>query len=238
MKNVIDNIVKYRSKSIDKLKSEQLAYIPNIAENQIDYTVRSYLFNGKRILINQATQICFRLNYLRIKPIANKTLMRYMNPINRDSVPVLELFNNGIICPFILFINGLYIPYEIMSISIGPEASYLLVDTDRIEALKSLTSEIKYAQILNLPDSVVYKAEAPSIGDNVLFSFNAQGLYDIYEPSYSFIANNQSHMYIKASGVEGPITMHDINMDIENPENPLFKGLKTFKENIILFAVK
>ena len=121
MKNtdVIENINRYKQKSTDKLKDQQIAYIPTIDDKQIECMVSSYILDGQRTIINPAKYLCFRLRYLRFMPISGRTHLQYINkewPIN---TLITGAKGNQILHPFALFINGYCVPWDMMSIVIG-----------------------------------------------------------------------------------------------------------------------
>ena len=82
MKQIIENINSYKLKSADPLKNQQIAYIPTVNDDQIECMVFSYLIDGKRTLINQSTQACFKLHYLKFKPMLPRKYIVMAEPLS------------------------------------------------------------------------------------------------------------------------------------------------------------
>lgn len=236
MKNVIENINYYKARSADKLQSQQVAYIPYLEPDQIECTMSTYHMDGKRILVNQTTHLCFRLRYLKFKPIPYRIKAKYLN-INTSMV---KLVGDGIIHPFALFINGIFIPWDIMSISICPEAAYLILDLTGLDGkFLNLASGIKYAQILTFPDYVSYiTGPSPSDYGIALFSFNEDGHFDMNSPAYSYVLVGEPHLCMCSLTSDQPINaVNVLNYMIDDAGRPVdLTDIKLVKENVILFV--
>ena len=57
MKTIIDTINSYMPKSADRLKSEQVYYIPQVRSDQVAYAVKEYIVGSERKILNQINQI-------------------------------------------------------------------------------------------------------------------------------------------------------------------------------------
>lgn len=195
MKHVINNINLHKSKSIEPLKNQQITYIPTVANDQIECTVQSYLIDGKRILINQATQACFKLKYLKFKPMHPRKAIKYKN----GNWNMEYLIYDDVIYPFMFFINGFFIPWEIISISVGQENYYVTVNGDYNPLFLDYIRDIQYAQIINLPDHISYRNYYDGIegtDDSFLFSFNEFGQFDTDRIVYTISNNTDAHHII------------------------------------------
>ena len=259
MNDIIKNINYYMTRSADRLKDEQSSYIPTIEQDQIECTVNSYIMDGKRYLINQYENLCIRLRYLKFK----SNTYRKNEAYNNKNTSMRELVANNIIQPFALFVNGRFIPWDIISISICPNASYLLIDISGLDGkpieFKDLIN-IKYAQILTLPDYISYhmsnpmlKAPSHFVGEptnkqpgldedpdinpldyNILCSFNKKGEFTIDNPWYFLIIDKEPHVCTAYMSTSNRINGIDISSSftdiIGNPVN--LDGIRFTKENV------
>ena len=216
MKNsdVIENINKYKHKSTDKLKDQQVAYIPTIDDKQIECMVSSYILDGQRTIINPAKYLCFRLRYLRFMPISGRTHLQYINkewPIN---TLITGAKGNQILHPFALFINGYCVPWDMMSIVIGYDEYYLLINLKYSAEIANNISEVKFAQIMTLPDNVTEDITT-NTSDKTVMSFNKNGEYDTINVSIAYNINSTKIKVFKLNNlnsVDAVIT--DVDNDI------------------------
>ena len=237
MKSLINNINYYKTRSANRLRDEQSAYIPTLEEDQIECTVNSYIMAGKRYLMNQYETICIRLKYLKLKSNTYRMREKY----NNKNTSMRELVANNIIQPFALFVNGRFIPWDIISISICPNASYLLIDISGLDGkpieFKDLIS-IKYAQILTLPDYVRYSNNGESLDYDVLCSFDSEGKFSTENPWYSLIIDKDPHVctaYMNTSSRFSAIDISESLTNIYGDQIQLDK-IKFCKENALLFV--
>lgn len=231
--DVIKNINYYKAKSCDKLRDEQISLMPTIDENQIECTVQSYIMDNKRILINQTEQLCLRLKYITYNPIGVKKRYEYTNV----NVPLTDLVDNKIIRPFALFINGLCIPYENISVSICPEAVYLILNLKEPSGFENLVEDIKYAQILQLPNYISYSRDLQD-NENILFSFNQEGVYDTRNKEFGFISVGEPSIFINRLSMPNRIIALNINSFMaEGYDVPIsFRNIRFTNDNIVLFV--
>lgn len=237
MKSIIKNINYYKTRSADRLRDEQSAYIPTLEQDQVECTVNSYIMAGKRYLMNQYETVCIRLRYLRFKSSTYRMREKY----NNKNTPMRELVANNIIQPFALFANGRFIPWDIISISICPNASYLLIDISGLDGkpieFKDLIS-IKYAQILTLPDYVRYSNNGEALEYDVLCSFDSEGKFSTENPWYSLIIDKDPHVctaYMNTSSRFSAIDISESLANIYGDQIQLDK-IKFCKENVLLFV--
>ena len=216
MKNtdVIENINRYKQKSTDKLKDQQIAYIPTIDDKQIECMVSSYILDGQRTIINPAKYLCFRLRYLRFMPISGRTHLQYINkewPIN---TLITGAKGNQILHPFALFINGYCVPWDMMSIVIGYDEYYLLINLEYSVKIANNISEVKFAQIMTLPDNITEDITT-NTSDKTVMSFNKNGEYDTINVSIAYNINSTKIKVFKLNNlnsVDAVIT--DVDNDI------------------------
>ena len=87
MKTIIDTINSYMPKSADRLKSEQVYYIPQVRSDQVAYAVKEYIVGSERKILNQINQIGLKLNYLDFYDIQfadSKNIRNYSDLHNYD----------------------------------------------------------------------------------------------------------------------------------------------------------
>lgn len=221
MKNVIDTINRYKARSADLLQSQQEAYIPRL-EDQIEYVAQSYTINNQRVVINQMYHVCFKLKYLKWGTAPKRTMDTYFDYKKKSSVTVndksvyseyvnmngleynmKDLVNNKIIRPFMLFIDGVFIPWEIMYIHLSREQSYLTVKTNMHEnnsgkkfydeRFGNLIRSPRYAQIVSIPDYIGYVSNYSVLAedkkptpDEIIFGFDHYGKYNMDNPEYVY----------------------------------------------------
>lgn len=229
MKQIINNINLHKLKSADSLKNQQITYIPTVHDEQIECTVQSFLIDGTITRINQLNQICFKLYYLLFRSMAPRKANRFKNGI----WTMKYLVDNKVIYPFMLFINGIFIPWETIKLAIGQENFYILVDIDMPEnngdylSFKDKVRDCKYAQIIALPEHVRYDRHAPNDKYN-LFTFNTNGEFDSYNISYAFRTSDTGHH----------IMFKYWNASVDVDAFAIFEdtSIKVTPENVILFS--
>lgn len=230
MKNVIDTINRYKAKSADLLQSQQEAYIPRL-EDQIEHVAQSYTINNQRVVINQMYHVCFKLKYLKWGTAPKRTMDTYFDYKKKSSTTVddmsiyneyikmtgleynmKELVNNKIIRPFMLFIDGVFIPWEIMYIHLSREHSYLTVKTNMHknnsgkyyydERFGNLIRNPRYAQIVSIPDYIGYTSDFSTLAedkkptpDEIIFAFDFNGKYNIDKPEYVYYFKGARTIY-------------------------------------------
>lgn len=228
MKNtdVIENINKYKQKSTDKLKDQQIAYIPTIDDGQIECMVSSYILDGQRSIINPTKYLCFRLRYLRFMVISGRTHLQYIN----KEWPVEALITGSrgekILHPFALFINGYCIPWEMISIIIGYDEYYLLINLEDNVEITNNISDVKFAQIMSLPDSVIEEV-TNSTSDKTIMSFNKSGEYDTTNVSIAYNINSTKVKVFKLNNlknIDAVITNIDNDIVIDTSNAIVFRN--------------
>ena len=197
---LIDYVVNQKKKSKEYLIGEQEAYIPIVTDDQIECMLmnnhplvelkdgngKSYTVSGMRSPINQTTQACFKLKYLKHKPMSPHKAMQYLSGIWTIST----LVNNSVIYPFMVFINGIFIPWELIKIIINDENYYILVDTTENTNFSNIITDVKYVQTVALPEFFSYKVNSSYNKDKTVFMFNKDGMLinkgSLNELKYSF----------------------------------------------------
>ena len=228
MKQIIENINLHKLKSADILKNQQITYIPTIHDDQIECTVQSYLIDGRRTRINQVNQVCFKLHYLNFRPMLPRKSVLYKNGI----WSMQTLVDRKVIYPFMLFINGVFIPWETMDISIGQENYYITVDTSEEKffdghIFRDQIRDIKYAQIIQLPEYTRYERSIwPD--QETMFSFNIFGEFSREAGDYAFkLADTGHHIMFNYWDTNDVVDAFAVIEDT---------SIKLTKENVMLFT--
>lgn len=227
MKALIDNINIHKHKDSTHLVNNQIAYIPRVEEDQIEYMCFSYLENGERRLIDQGYQCCFRLRYLRFQSMPPRKAIKYKHGV----WSMYHLVNNDVIHPFMLFINGRFIPWSNIRLAIGQDNYFLIVHVYNNEFLVPTIRFVRYAQIVSLPDHIENVREYyPEYDDpsSVIFSFNEECEYDPEASAHIVRSVSEEHhitygFWTTTGGVNAFPVMDESNVKLTD-------------KNIILFA--
>lgn len=200
---VVKAMTNLKSKNYFHLRNQQITYIPTIEDDQIDYMCQDYLIDGQRHIVKEAFrrdpqdensryafEVCFKLRYLKHRFMDPRKANRYTTGIWK----MRDLVENEVICPFALFINGRFIPWECMSIAIGKENYYLLANNGEWgEEFDDVLKNVKFAQIVSLPSHFKYDVGPRDVFlDNFALSFNIDGYYN---GTYAdkVLGNNESY---------------------------------------------
>lgn len=182
MTQITDVIRDHVAKGLIPLKDQQIAYIPRLSDDQIEYSIQSYLRNGVRRRINPSNQLCLKLRYLKFMDITPRTFYEYRN----NEWSMNTLVNNGIIHPFALFIDGRFIPWEMITLYIAEENNYfLMINAQNYDSYIPLIKDASYAQILELPDNVKYYSGYDMFYDTY-FTFDEDGKYSRNDGIHKF----------------------------------------------------
>lgn len=250
---VVKSMTSLKTRNSYHLKNQQIAYIPTVEDDQIDYMCQDYLIDGQRHIVKQAFrkdpsdensrlafEVCFKLRYLKHKFMEPRKANKYITGIWK----MQDLVHDNVIFPFALFINGRFIPWECMSIAIGKENYYLLSNNGEWgQEFDDILKNVQFAQIVSLPDHFKYESGVKDINVNdYALSFNADGYYNgIYadetlgnnESFYRFYTDlNSNHIlykrYDRNSNLQylaDPVEFDNINM----------RKVQITKENVLLF---
>ena len=235
--NIINNINYYKTRSIENLKSEQIASIPHLETNQIECVVTSYVMAGKRYKLDYYKHLCIRLKHLKFRPSMAKKRKRskYLN----TNTSMNELVEKKVIQPFALFLDGRFIPWDIVSISISPHASHIIIDISGLDGKFKDLVAFKYAQVLTLPEYVSYSTSGASLENyNVLFSFNDIGEFSTDNVAYSLVMNKTPNICTSYISTFEGIDAYDISNTFSSIDGThvTIDKCKIFNENVFLFV--
>lgn len=171
---IIENINLHKKKSTIPIVDNQVTYIPKVEDGQIEYMTFSYIIDGQRTKINQSHQCCFRLRYIKAKRIPPRVEIQHSYGI----WSMYYLLDAGIIQPFMLFINGRFIPWDMISIIADKDTYHLLVDCESYPNYASLIRDIEFVQMVTLPDHLRFDPDYHDLDPSVAFSFDSFGVYN------------------------------------------------------------
>lgn len=224
MNHIIEAITSYKTKSADPIRDQQVAYIPRLANDMIDYVAPCYYLNGNRVIPNITNQMFVKLKYLKFIPTDPRKLLNYRNGIFSMS----DLAKNKIIMPFMVFINGYFVPWEFTDIVIDSGHYYIVFNGEFDIYYANLFKGCDYIQIVMLPEYVEYINDYTGNSYDAMFGFNNKGRYDIDDMIYAFVPNNLNYRMVynywhTTSDVNGFAMLNQTDIKITN-------------ENVILFV--
>lgn len=204
-----------RTKSADLLISQQKVYIPRLEKDQIEYIMPKYIIDGQAYLVPQFTQLCIKLKYIHIFSTTIDTIEKYYGKLYN----IKTLVQNKIIKPFMLFVNGVFIPWEIINIGLDHNNQFILIKI--IEGFDNFIEQIKdpkYVQTISLPEYFEYGSKYD--GNTQISStlqlypliFSKDGLYAQSDTTFWFKNNSGdklsviSKYFVNSNGISQNIT--------------------------------
>ena len=124
MNQLINIVNRFIAKSADPIRDQQIAYIPRLINDQIDYIINYYILDGKRVPMNPSKQIFIKLKYLKFVSMNHRKYIKY----NSGVFDMQDLVDKHIILPFIVFINGYFVPWEFINIVIDNDNYHLIIN--------------------------------------------------------------------------------------------------------------
>ena len=188
MNKIIDTINGCKKKSTVPIIDNQIAYIPVFEDNQIEYMTFDYYRDGQLSVVHQGYEACFKLRYNRFKFMEPRKFCSYVS----GSWTLEHLVYDNVIEPFMLFINGKFIPWNIISMHNHCGNYYILVDTSLDNNFTPEIRDIKYVQIVTIPNHMRCFSDGTTFGDTV-FSFNAEGYFSYDEPVHTIENVDNTH---------------------------------------------
>ena len=197
MNRIIENINVYKHKSVKQIVDNQIAYIPLVEPDQIEYMCFNYLVGSRRVIINQKLQCCFRLRYIKEKFMPPRKATEY----SVGEWSLSHLIDNEVIQPFMLFINGRFIPWTLIKIARTQNINYLTVDTTSDTNFTPLMRSIQYVQMVTLPSHMKYIEDWNFVdhenGLVNIFTFNEYGIFTPDSIRHVIVSNNKNHVIHK-----------------------------------------
>lgn len=171
-----------------QLREQTICHAPH-CEDMINDQVFDYYHDGQRVVINPNKQCCFKLNYLYVKSVPYK---KYIYLSNWVKANMMECIQEDYIKPFLLFINGRCIPWEMINIIFTVEEYYLLIESDD-DYWNDMFIHTNSWDTVILYDGVEYITGGnPEVTSETLFSFGPDGRFNTANPS--IVINNVGTM--------------------------------------------
>ena len=222
MNKIIDTINGCKKKSTVPIIDNQIAYIPVFEDNQIEYMTFDYYRDGQLCVVHQGYEACFKLRYMNFKFMEPRKFCNYVS----GSWSLEWLVDDKVIEPFMLFINGKFIPWPLISIHNHCGNYYILVDTSRDNIFTPEIRDVKYAQIITLPDHMRAYSDGTTFGDTV-FSFDENGLFSFDRPVHTVEnINDKHHMDYSFYTTDVGVNAFEVTDD---------RSLKLTGKNVIVF---
>lgn len=220
-----DAITFYKAERSGAKLGQQLFAIPRRDNEMIDKQVfYYYVGDRRRVAVDFTKEICFHLNYLRIKSLTAEQYLR----LQESTTPMEDLINAGLINPFLLFVGGHFIPWENITIICSQERYDLLIsglNEEFFDAINGVDGIVESVYVLALPDNIEYRQGGFPIDGQTLFAFDDFGRFVKDGFAYITIQNFENNVEL---------------LDFQNPTESRFlfaedPTYKYFPENVFMF---
>ena len=172
---VTDTIVRLKSESTYAKLDEHLYAIPQRADDLLVKQVFTYYASDRKpIIFNPATSFCIELDAVKFFPMLSRA---YRN-LQDSTTPIVDLIEYQKIYPFMLFVNGRFIPWENMKLIVYKEKYYFFVEFSQEEMnFCRMVRTVYTMNLIILPTHIVYSIGVPTDEYTLLFSFDGIGAY-------------------------------------------------------------
>lgn len=223
MNHIIETITNYKTKSADPIRDQQVAYIPRLVDDMIDYVIPYYILEGRRVIANVTNQMFVKLRYLKFVSMPPSRMLQYRHSINS----MIDLVNNNIIIPFIVFINGYFIPWEYINIVMDADNYYIVFNGNQDKYYADLYKACDFIQILMLPEYAEYVSEYTGNSYDAMFTFDEFGQFNPDTIKYAFIPKNAKYRinfnyWHSTTDVNGFIMVHNTDIKLTDANVILF----------------
>ena len=172
--NVGKIIVDLKNQSEYVKLDEHLYAIPQRADDLLLEQVFTYYSTDRKpIIFNPATDFCIELNDVKFMSM----LARTFRALQDSRTPVIDLIEYNRIYPFMLFVNGRFIPWENIDLIVSYGKYYFYMHSFESEDFTRLVRTIDRMNLIILPSHIIYSIGVPSEDYQNLFSFDDNGLY-------------------------------------------------------------
>ena len=228
-----DVVVQYRPNRVIDITDQQIAYIPRLEEDQVECSMPYYIYEGRKVAVNPKRYMLFKLRYLHFNANMNSIKRRNYRSCNEQ---LMSLMDKKVLKPFMLFINGLFIPWIAISIVINNDDYYLMIDSLRARNLASLCESYEFVQIFSLPDNMYYEHDPKrivSLNSRPPFMFKDDGTYTAIakEARYAIVDKHstntlnrlsQSYSFMHTNSPINAVRLYDNNEKIKISEKNVF----------------
>ena len=192
-----DLIKFYKNQRSEAKLGQQLFAIPrkiDMVDSQVMYY---YVGDRRRVAVDFTKEICLHLRDIPWKPMSPD---RYVI-VQESTTPMEWLIQDGLLYPFLLFINGHMIRWENITVIASQERYDLLIHG----LSEDLFSTINPTGVLDvetevftirLPDSIEYYQGGYGLDDHTLFAFDEQGVLVTSGVGYILIQNYDTNVEV------------------------------------------
>lgn len=174
MDNVGQLIVDLKNESEYVKKDEHLKVIPKKADDLLSKQVFLYCgLDRKPVIFNPANCVCIELNDVKFMSM----LARRFRRLQDSDTPVIDLIERNMIYPFILIINGRFIPWESINLISSYGKYYFFIHDLPSMDFTRLVRTVNTMNLIILPTNIIYSIGVPTDDLDPIFSFDDMGLF-------------------------------------------------------------
>lgn len=168
-------LVHLKNQNIQSKKDEHLYAIPKRADDVLGEQTFTYFDNErKRVMFNPANNVCITLNSIKVFPMSYNKYKHFQ----KSETEMIDLLERHYIYPFLLFINGRFIPWEKIRFICSQGFNYLFVHDLNI-GFARLVRTIETMHLVMMPTNIAYSMNVDADDEYQTFcQFNAEGLFE------------------------------------------------------------
>ena len=225
-------ITKYHAERTEAKLGQQLFAIPRRSDMIEGQAFTYYVGDRRRVAVDFTKEICLHLRYLRIKSLTPRQYLRFQE----STTPMVDLVQYGIIYPFLIFIDGYFVPWEYITVIASQEKYDLLIKDmppEFFDLINGNDGIIRNAYAIDLPDAIMYHYGSHIVDENTLFAFTDMG---------KFTTDPEEAVYSLQNEYTGETRIVDINVEDMSSTTFFFSTsrsdnqYKYFSENMFVFA--
>lgn len=229
MSNIIQSIKQFAGLSTDRLINQQSAYIPRIDNSFIEYIGYRYILNGVEYKSSTTGDILFKVRYDAVRSINR--------PISIGEYDMESALETKNIPLFLLFIDGIFIPYDIMKLVVDDYNNlFIKIKTSGLRSIIPTDSELIDLNLDN-PDEeydLELSQEDHMIGEEYFSSLLKENSYiqvilptgDITYTKDAVIPSNALYVF----GLDGKFTLDSENTDSKYIFYPVSSSMNYYKK--------
>ena len=223
MTNIIDQIVKYRNQRPEIKLAEHLTYIPRRDDSAIVGQVAYYENPDSRLrtMVNFMEDFCIEFDYILMQNLAP----REYKVIQESIYSATEMIQKNYIHPFLLIVNGRFIPWEYITIISVTEKYYMLVHGIDLSTFNSyFFGDLTSINLIILPQDISYiddSTGSSSVSERTMFAFDDAGTF-IPTGTARYIINSDDEDLVIVNGNPDSSKLFKISDDLKYSVFPEF----------------
>jgi hypothetical protein len=218
---VLDTITALKSNTRTSLKYQQTALTPIRDDNFIECRTMEYIYNGNRTILNPNIEVGYRCRYMYLRPMDVRKYIEYNVVDDRLEV----LVNEGVIYPFLLFINGRFVPWSMIRVILSNENYFLVIEANNDFWIYQIQN-VDRINTVRLPDGCRYYGQPIGAKENKMLGFDEYGLLtNVENCQYSILDESAALEFVNYSTTR-EVAGFKINDD---------PTVKYYPENVLLF---